>query len=56
MFEFTFFSMTCCLQNEYVLNKLWIVANLCEIGLQDFTINNAVDNVCNALGRQNFDY
>jgi hypothetical protein len=39
-----------------VLNKLWIVANLCEIGLQDFTINNAVDDVCNALGRQNFDY
>jgi len=44
------------IQNEYVLNKLWIVANLCEVGLQDFTINNAVDNVCDALGRQNFDY
>jgi legumain len=44
------------LPNEYVLNKLWIVANLCEIGLQAFTINNAVDNVCNAIGRQNFQY
>jgi legumain len=42
--------------NEYVLNKLWIVANLCQIGLRDFTINNAVDDVCNALGRQNFNY
>jgi len=44
------------IQNEYVLNKLWIVANLCEIGLRDFTIKNAVDDVCNALGRQHFDY
>jgi len=26
------------LQNEFVLNKLWMVANLCEIGLQDFMI------------------
>lgn len=44
------------LPNEYVLNKLWIVANLCEIGLQDFTINNAVDAVCDAIGHQDFDY
>jgi legumain len=42
------------IQNEYVLNKLWIVANLCEVGLQDFTINNAIDNVCGTLGRQYF--
>jgi len=44
------------LPNEYVLNKLWVVANLCEVGLQSFTINNAVDSVCNAIGRQNFEY
>jgi len=44
------------IQNEYALHKLWIVANLCEIGLRDFTINNAVDDVCNGLGRQDFDY
>jgi len=44
------------IQNEYVLNKLYIIANLCEVGLQDFTINNAVDAVCNELGRQNFNY
>ncbi len=44
------------LQNEYVLNKLWIVANLCQVGLESFTINHAVDDVCNALGRQNFEY
>jgi len=44
------------IQNEYVLNKLWIVSNLCEIGVRDLTINHAVDDVCNALGRQNFDY
>jgi len=44
------------IMNEYALHKLWIVANLCEIGLQDFTINNAVDDVCNDIGRQDFDY
>ncbi|CAF1050013.1 unnamed protein product [Rotaria sordida] len=44
------------IQNEYVLNKLWIVANLCQVGLRDFTINNAVNDVCNALGRQKFEY
>jgi len=44
------------IQNEYVLNKLWIVANLCEVGLEDFTINNAIDVVCDTLERQNFDY
>jgi len=44
------------IQNEYVLHKLWVVANLCQIGLNDFTINHAVDDVCNALGRQNFQY
>jgi len=42
------------LQNEYVLNKLFIVANLCQIGLRDFTINQAVDKVCNT--RLHFDY
>jgi len=44
------------IQNEYVLNKLWIVANLCEIGLRDITINNAVDEVCGTRGRQSFEY
>jgi len=44
------------LQNEYVLNKLWIVANLCEVGIQDFTIKNAINDVCNEIGRQDFDY
>ncbi|CAF2755961.1 unnamed protein product [Rotaria sp. Silwood2] len=44
------------IQNEYVLNKLWIVANLCEVGLRDFTVNNAVNDVCNTLGRQKFEY
>lgn len=34
------------LPNEFVLNKLYIMANLCEIGLYDFTINQAVDKVC----------
>jgi legumain len=34
------------LQNELVLNKLFIMANLCEIGLYDFTINQAVDQTC----------
>jgi len=42
------------LQNEYVLNKLYIVANLCQVGLQDFTINQAVDQVCKT--RLHFDY
>jgi legumain len=42
------------LQYEYVLNKLFIVANLCQIGLQDFTINQAVDQVCKT--RLHFDY
>ncbi|UJR14720.1 hypothetical protein I4U23_001713 [Adineta vaga] len=31
------------LQNEFVLNKLYIIANLCEIGLFDLTIHQAVD-------------
>ncbi|CAF1101346.1 unnamed protein product [Adineta ricciae] len=44
------------IQNEFVLNKLWIVANLCEVGLHSFTINNAVDAVCDVLGRQQFEY
>ncbi|CAF1523450.1 unnamed protein product, partial [Rotaria sordida] len=34
------------LQNEFVLNKLYIMANLCEIGLYDFTINQGIDRVC----------
>jgi len=38
------------------LNRLFIVANLCEVGIQDFTINNAVDAVCGPAGRQNFAY
>jgi len=38
------------------LNKLWIVANLCEVGIQDFTIKNAINDVCNEIGRQDFDY
>ena len=42
------------IQNEFVLNKLWIVANLCEVGLADFTIKNAVNDVCQS--RQNFEY
>jgi len=42
------------LQNEFVLNKLWMVANLCEIGLRDFTIKQAVDQTCPT--RLQFDY
>lgn len=42
------------LQNELVLNKLYIMANLCEIGLPDFTINQAIDQVCRE--RLHFDY
>ncbi|CAF4968500.1 unnamed protein product [Rotaria sp. Silwood1] len=42
------------LQNEFVLNKLYIIANLCEIGLLDLTINQAIDQVCNE--RLQFDY
>jgi len=42
------------LQNEFVLNKLYIMANLCEIGLYDFTIKQAVDQVCRE--RLNFNY
>jgi len=42
------------LQNEFVLNKLYIMANLCEVGLYDFTINQAVDQVCH--DRLHFDY
>jgi len=42
------------LQNELVLHKLYIMANLCEIGLADFTINQAVDMVCKE--RLHFDY
>jgi len=42
------------LPNEFVLNKLYIMANLCEIGLYDYTINQAVDEVCQE--RLFFDY
>jgi len=42
------------LQNELVLNKLYIMANLCQIGLYDFTINQSIDQVCNE--RLHFDY
>ncbi|CAF0776472.1 unnamed protein product [Rotaria sordida] len=42
------------LQNEFVLNKLYIMANLCEIGLFDFTINQAVNQVCK--NRLHFNY
>ncbi|UJR29393.1 hypothetical protein I4U23_010605 [Adineta vaga] len=34
------------LQHEFVLNKLYIMANLCQIGLMDLTINQAIDQVC----------
>jgi len=44
------------IQNEYALHKLFVIANLCELGIQDFTINNAVDAVCGEVGRQNFQY
>jgi len=42
------------LQNEFVLNKLYIMANICEVGLRDFTVNNAVDIVCK--NRMEFEY
>ncbi|CAF2713586.1 unnamed protein product [Rotaria sp. Silwood2] len=42
------------LQNELVLNKLYIMVNLCEIGLDNFTINQAIDQVCHE--RIQFDY
>jgi len=42
------------LGNEFALNKLWIVANLCEIGLHDFTIKQAVNQACPT--RLHFDY
>jgi len=42
------------LPNEFVLNRLYIMANLCEIGLYDATINQAVDQVCQE--RLHFDY
>jgi len=42
------------LPNEFVLNKLYIMANLCEIGLYDVTINQAIDQVCQE--RLFFDY
>ncbi|CAF1604477.1 unnamed protein product [Didymodactylos carnosus] len=42
------------LQNEFVLNKLYIMANLCEAGLRDFTIKNAINVVCTS--RLHFEY
>jgi len=42
------------LQNEFVLNKLWMVANLCEIGSYEFVIKHAIDRVCPK--RLHFDY
>ncbi|CAF1591800.1 unnamed protein product [Rotaria sp. Silwood1] len=33
------------LQNEFVLNKLYIMVNLCEIGLDDLIINQAIDQI-----------
>ncbi len=42
------------IQNEFVLNKLYIMANLCEIRLYDSIINQAVDQVCKQ--RIHFDY
>ncbi len=30
------------------------MVNLCEVGIQDFTINNAIDDVC--VVRQEFEY
>lgn len=34
------------LQNEYVLNQLYIMANLCEIGLSESIISRSIDAVC----------
>jgi legumain len=34
------------LQNEFVLNKLWMMANLCEIHLDEFVIQHAIDQSC----------
>jgi legumain len=42
------------LPNEFVLNRLYVMANLCEIGLYDYAINQAVDQVCQE--RLFFDY
>jgi len=32
--------------NDYALNKLYIIGNLCQVGLPEFTIKRAVDEVC----------
>jgi legumain len=42
------------LQNEFVLNKLWMMVNLCEIHLNDFVIKHAIDQACSQ--RLHFDY
>jgi len=42
------------LPNEYVLNNLYIMANLCEVVANENIINQAVDNVCQE--RLSFDY
>jgi len=40
--------------NDYALNKLFIMGNLCQIGLPEYTIKQAVDEVCQE--RLSFDY
>jgi legumain len=42
------------LPNEYVLNNLYIMANLCEVVLDENIINQAVDSVCRE--RLSFNY
>lgn len=49
-FEFNVFTF----QNEFVLNKLYIMANLCQIGLRDYSINQSIDYVCHK--RLHLDY
>jgi len=40
--------------NDYALNKLYIMGNLCQVGLPEFTIKQAVNEVCQE--RLSFDY
>ena len=42
------------LQNEFVLQHLYVMANLCQVGLDDETVNRAIDEVC--VDRNHFDY
>jgi hypothetical protein len=39
--------VACCFfQNEFVLSKLYILVNLCEMILNDESIRRAIDHVC----------